>query len=235
MLSGLGVVVVAAGKGKKDEDGGKQAVSAYSGKADSGVFSGAFFQGLKEVDSIVLVTGESDVERCRDYIEQYGLYKVKSVVAGGSERQHSVYEGLQALPDNTEWVMVHDAVRPFARPEAVLSCWRHVREKDAAVLAVPVKDTIKVVNDAGAIESTPDRCSLWAIQTPQAFRLSLLMEAHKRAAEEQFIGTDDSMLVERIGYPVHVVESDYTNVKITTPDDLLMAEWILGQRKEEQR
>lgn len=234
-MSGLGVVVVAAGKGKRMKTAESKQYLHIAGKPILVYSLELFFQGLKEVDSIVLVTGESDVERCRDYIEQYGLYKVKSVVAGGSERQHSVYEGLQALPDNTEWVMVHDAVRPFARPEAVLSCWRHVREKDAAVLAVPVKDTIKVVNDAGAIESTPDRCSLWAIQTPQAFRLSLLMEAHKRAAEEQFIGTDDSMLVERIGYPVHVVESDYTNVKITTPDDLLMAEWILGQRKEEQR
>lgn len=187
------------------------------------------FNRLGFVDEIALVVGEDDIERCRMWVGEYGLSKVSAVLSGGSERQHSVARGLRVL--ESEWVMVHDGVRPLVTEAAVASCCRVALEKGAAVLAVPVKDTIKQVDAAGVIVSTPDRRSLWAIQTPQAFRRVMLLEAHERAAEEGFLGTDDAMVVERMGAPVAVAEGDYTNIKITTPDDLPYAEFLLEQRR----
>ncbi|TDF91429.1 2-C-methyl-D-erythritol 4-phosphate cytidylyltransferase [Paenibacillus piri] len=222
----LAVVVVAAGKGSRMRTEESKQYLHLNGKPII-VHTLALFQRIAQVDTIVLVTGTDDMERCSGYVGQYGLSKVKHIVAGGKERQHSVYRGLQALAADTEWVMVHDGVRPFVAVEHVVACWRKAMETEAAVLAVPVKDTIKVVNSAGTIQSTPDRRSLWAIQTPQAFRLSLLKRAYAEAEKDGFTGTDDAMLVERIGTPVQVVEADYYNIKITTPEDLPWADWII--------
>lgn len=221
----LGVVVVAAGKGSRMQSAeSKQYLQL--GNRPILVHTLELFQSIAEVDEIVLVVGEGDLDRCRLYASQYELSKVKQVLAGGAERQDSVGRGLQALSSDTDWVLVHDGVRPFVSQKQVLSCWYQAMEHEAAVLAVPVKDTIKVVNQAGQIQSTPDRRSLWAIQTPQAFRLALLREAHEQAAAETYIGTDDAMLVERMGVVVQVVEGDYYNIKITTPEDLPWAQWI---------
>lgn len=188
------------------------------------------FERMPLVQEIVLVTGAEDIDRCTGWIKEYGLSKVVKVISGGSERQQSVYKGL--LEIGTEWVMIHDGVRPFIKPEHVEACCRKAQLSGAAVLAVKVKDTIKQVSESGMIEATPDRRSLWAIHTPQAFRLSELKKAHEQAEAEGFIGTDDSMLVERMGIPVSVVESSYTNIKITTPEDLEYAEFMLKRRGE---
>src|SRR5690606_29096334 len=166
---------------------------------------------------------------CRGYIASYSLSKVTAIVPGGSERQASVYEGIKAMPDDVRWVAVHDGVRPFIGEARVRSCLSEARVTGAAVLAVPVKDTIKVADQTGVIQSTPDRRSLWAIQTPQAFRLDLLRAAHEQALREEYIGTDDSVLVERLGVQVRIAEGTYTNIKITTPDDLLWAETIAAK------
>lgn len=192
------------------------------------------FERMDEVGEIVVVAGSGEEERCRRLAEQYGLSKVKAVVAGGSERQHSVYNGVKALGGRTDWVMVHDAVRPFVTSSAVRACCAAAEKHGAAVLAVPVKDTIKQVDEAGMIASTPDRKSLWAIQTPQAFRRGLLTEAHERARAEGFVGTDDAMAVERLGARVAVAQGDYTNIKITTPDDLPYAEFLLAERTKRE-
>ncbi|MBD0384646.1 2-C-methyl-D-erythritol 4-phosphate cytidylyltransferase [Paenibacillus sedimenti] len=222
----LGVVIVAAGKGSRMRTAeSKQYLKL--GQKPILVHTLQLFQNIHEVDEIILVVGETDMKRCSSYVKDYALTKVTSVQAGGAERQESVKKGLDALQPGTEWVLVHDGVRPFAAVEHVLSCFRKAQESDAAVLAVPVKDTIKIVNEAKQIKSTPDRRSLWAIQTPQAFRLSVLLDAHEQALNEGFLGTDDAMLVERMGTTVHVVEGDYYNIKITTPEDLPWAEWIL--------
>ncbi|MNZ88508.1 2-C-methyl-D-erythritol 4-phosphate cytidylyltransferase [compost metagenome] len=186
------------------------------------------FQSMEEVKEIVLVVGSEDIERCRSWIEHYKLAKVTAVAEGGKERQHSVYRGLQLL--SSDWIMVHDGVRPLVSEAAVRSCCEAAEAGGAAVLAVPVKDTIKQVNEAGVIVATPDRRSLWAIQTPQAFRRAVLLEAHERARAEAFIGTDDVVVVERMGVPVMVAEGEYTNIKITTPEDLPWAEFLLKQR-----
>jgi 2-C-methyl-D-erythritol 4-phosphate cytidylyltransferase len=230
----LAVVVVAAGKGSRMRTEESKQYLNLNGKPIL-VHTLTLFQRMDEVDSIVLVAGSNDVARCNGYLRKYGLTKVQNVVAGGRERQDSVYKGLQALEAGTEWVMVHDGVRPFTAEEHVQACWLKAMETGAAVLAVPVKDTIKIVDPEGKIQSTPDRRSLWAIQTPQAFRLSLLKEAYEQAEKEHFIGTDDAMLVERIGTPVHVVEADYYNIKITTPEDLPWAEWIIHNVRGEKK
>jgi 2-C-methyl-D-erythritol 4-phosphate cytidylyltransferase len=229
----LGVLVVAAGKGSRM---GTAESKQYLSLGDKPILVHTLllFEGMKEVDSIVLVVSEGEQARCQAYIDTYKLHKVQSITIGGAERQDSVRAGLEAFSADTEWVLIHDGVRPFPAVDHVLACWHEAMKTDAAVLAVPVKDTIKIVNTQGQIESTPDRRSLWAIQTPQAFRLSILMEAHQRAVADQFLGTDDAMLVERLGIAVQVVASDYYNIKITTPEDLPWAEWILHNVRGEK-
>ncbi|OPH50108.1 2-C-methyl-D-erythritol 4-phosphate cytidylyltransferase [Paenibacillus ferrarius] len=228
----LGVIIVAAGKGSRMGTAeSKQYLQL--GQKPILVHTLQLFQNIQEVHEIILVVGEHDLDRCRGYVQDYGLSKTTHVLAGGAERQDSVRRGLDSLQQGTDWVLVHDGVRPFVKKEHVFDCLEKAKEQDAAVLAVPVKDTIKVVDSAKRIQSTPDRRSLWAIQTPQAFRLSLLQEAHERASQESFIGTDDAMLVERLGTTVHVVEGDYYNIKITTPEDLPWAEWILNHVRGE--
>lgn len=152
-----------------------------------------------------------------------------SIVSGGIERQHSVYNGLQAVKEG-EIVLIHDGARPFIRLEKIHELVKEAQEHGAAIPAVPMKDTVKKVRN-GMAEETVERSSLWAVQTPQAFRVSLVLEAHKRAQEEGYIGTDDASLVERMGKKVKIVEGDYRNIKLTTPDDLLFAEAILSLKE----
>ncbi|MBB3114263.1 2-C-methyl-D-erythritol 4-phosphate cytidylyltransferase [Paenibacillus phyllosphaerae] len=224
-----GVVVVAAGRGTRM---GTAESKQYLLLQDKPVLVHTLeiFESMAEIREIALVVGSMDVERCEALVAQYGLSKVRAVVAGGSERQHSVLRGLHAL--DTEWVMVHDGVRPLVSPAAVRACAAAAQQSEAAVLAVPVKDTIKQVNEEGVIVATPDRRSLWAIQTPQAFRRALLLEAHEKAADSGFVGTDDAVVVERFGgVPVVVAEGEYTNIKITTPEDMPWAEFLLKRPK----
>lgn len=220
----LGVVVVAAGRGTRM---GTAESKQFLLLRDKPVFIYTLeaFAAVSEVREIVLVTGADDVQRCREWVDKHQVAKVVHVIAGGSERQHSVQRGLECL--QTEWVMVHDGVRPFVGRDDIRRCLEMAREFGAAVLAVPVKDTIKQVNEEGMITATPDRRSLWSIQTPQTFRLSELLLAHAAAGRTGFVGTDDSMLVERLGIPVRVVEGGYRNIKITTREDLDVAQlWI---------
>lgn len=225
------VIVVAAGKGRRMGTSESKQFLPIAGKPIL-VYTLEVFETMEEADTVVLVVGSEDMTRCEQYIRRYGLRKVRKIVAGGAERQESVYLGLQALAASVEWVLVHDGVRPLAEKGAISRCFQKAQNVGAAVLAVPVKDTIKRVDDAGRIAATPERKSLWSMQTPQAFRRSLLLEAHERARADGFFGTDDAMLVERLGYSVHVVEGDYANIKITTQDDLLWAQFLLQKRKE---
>jgi 2-C-methyl-D-erythritol 4-phosphate cytidylyltransferase len=230
-LDKLGAVVVAAGTGTRMGTRESKQYLQLGGKPVI-VHALEALEAAKRVDTIVMVVGAADIEQCRGYVREYGLRKIHTIVAGGKERQDSVYRGLLALPSDIDWVMVHDGVRPFIREQLVEACWQAVREHEAVIPAVAVKDTVKVVDASGYIVSTPDRQSLRAVQTPQAFRLSLLLEAHRRAQSEGFEGTDDAMLVERLGTKVMVVEGDYRNIKLTTPDDLVWAKAYLGQEGE---
>ncbi|MGE5591611.1 MAG: 2-C-methyl-D-erythritol 4-phosphate cytidylyltransferase [Bacillota bacterium] len=190
----------------------------------------AAFEAATSITQVVLVVGSDLLDACRrEIVERYGFRKVHGIVPGGKERQDSVYSGLRSLGPGYDLVMVHDAARPLVTPEILDRAVAEARGKGAVVAAVPVKDTIKVV-DAGAVVETPERDRLWAAQTPQVFPYALLLEAHQAALEDGFMGTDDAALVERLGRPVHIVEGSPENLKITTPEDLMLAEAILSRR-----
>lgn len=223
-----GVVVVAAGQGSRMGTRESKQYLLLDGKPIL-VHTLELFQRMDLIGEIALVVGAGDVGRCESWVAEYGLAKVGKVLPGGAERQHSVLCGLRAL--TSEWVMVHDGVRPLVSERAVRDCCNAAREKGAAVLAVAVKDTVKQVNEDGIIVATPQRASLRAIQTPQAFRREQLLDAHEQAEREGFLGTDDAMVMERAGASVAVAEGEYTNIKITTPEDLPYAEFLLAQRR----
>lgn len=228
-MSQLGVVIVSAGKGTRMKSSISKQYLLLNGKQVL-IHTLEAFQAVEEVIEIVLVVGADEVSTCEQAIETYQLSKVKIVLAGGRERQDSVFIGLQALSDNINWVMIHDGVRPLIKQEHIQHLYQQAKAMGAAVLAVPVKETIKMVDPHNNITATPERSLLWSIQTPQAFSRETIMKAHQLAEREQFLGTDDSMLVERMGLAVHVVEGDYTNIKITTPDDLAWAEFLIKER-----
>lgn len=171
-----------------------------------------------------------------EILPQLDLPKLAGIIPGGKERQDSVRNGLQQLrlsgTASDSVVLVHDGVRPLLNPELITILVELAVLKGGAVVGVPVKDTIKEVEN-GLILGTPDRRRLWQVQTPQAFRFDILWKAYQKAAEDDFCGTDDASLVERLGLSVAMVEGDYRNIKITTPEDLLIAEALLtlGRKK----
>lgn len=228
----VGVVVVAAGRGTRMGGTVSKQYLPLAGKPVL-VRTLEAFEAMDLVDTVVLVIGAGEEEQCREYLSSYGLRKVAAVMTGGAERQASVYKGLQALDPEVEWVLVHDGVRPFITEQETRACLEAAQAHGAAVLAVPVKDTVKIVGAGGRIESTPDRKTLWAIHTPQAFRLQELLAAHELAEREGFTGTDDAMLIERAGQPVYVVEGSYGNIKLTTPEDMEWAKFRMKQGKGE--
>lgn len=156
------------------------------------------------------------------------------VVAGGAERQESVWLGMQAVPEDAAVIVVHDAVRPFITRALIDRVLAAARTGGAAVCALPITETVKRVREA-LVDATVDRAGLWAVQTPQAFHAALLREAHEKARRDGFLGTDDSMLVERLGHPVAVVRGVPENVKITTPDDLARAKRAVRSGAREVR
>ena len=174
---------------------------------------------------------ENELEDMQQLASDYQITKVKQIVSGGSERQYSVANGLKNV-DPSKIVLVHDGARPFIKETHIHKAVLEADRIGAAVVAVRVKDTIKRVNSNSVIEETIDRSSLWAIQTPQAFRGVILHQAFKEAIKENFLGTDDASLVEKMGGKVAVVEGDYLNIKITTQEDLIFAEAILTRMGE---
>jgi len=183
------------------------------------------------VDEIILVVREGDEAYVRDEIaERYGIRKVTDIVPGGAERFDSVWHGLSVLQGNEpDIVLIHDGARPFVTQEMILASIDAAKNYGACTVAVPVKDTIKVVDTEGFGVDTPDRSTLYQIQTPQSFRVPLILEAHRRFHEEPRAGiTDDTMLVEEyLHQKVYMVPGDYRNMKVTTPEDLILAEAFL--------
>ena len=179
-------------------------------------------------DDIIVVVAAADMAYCRQHIIE-GLPQALSLrlVAGGRERQESVFNGLEALDgQDDDAVLIHDGVRPFVSAETLARCLEAVHLHGAGILAVPVRDTLKVADEDGCFGKTVNRAGIWQAQTPQGFRLCLIREAHRRAREENFCGTDDAQLVERLGQRVMIVAGQRTNIKITTPEDLMLAEAI---------
>lgn len=171
--------------------------------------------------AIILVINPAEKERFKQLLYQYPLATSVKLVEGGSERQESVFCGLKVLEDPDDIVFIHDGARPFVKEDHLHQLAKITKEKQAALLAVPVTDTIKQLID-GKLTSL-DRKTLWAAQTPQAFLLNVIYKAHQLARDEGFLGTDDASLVERMGQHVEIVEGSYDNIKLTTPEDLQRA------------
>ncbi|MSM39869.1 MAG: 2-C-methyl-D-erythritol 4-phosphate cytidylyltransferase [Geobacter sp.] len=196
----------------------------------------AVFDSSPLVDEIYVISPLDEIPYCRsEVVEAHGFAKVRAIVPGGAERQHSVLNGLRAVvsPADDDVVLIHDGVRPFVTAEIIERSIDVALQADGALVAVPVKDTIKVVVD-GTIRETPPRANLWQAQTPQAFRYGIIRDAHERAATEEVLGTDDTSLVERLGKEVKVVMGDYRNIKITTPEDMILAEAFLRARETKE-
>ena len=188
-------------------------------------------QAAPVVDQIVLAVPRADVEYCTDEIvSRHRFTKVTKVVAGGAERQDSVRYALAQVHSDTEIVLIHDAVRPFVTLRMIAEVVAAARKEGAAIIALPMRDTVKQVRTDGTIERTVDRTSLWLAQTPQAFRLDWIETAHKKAHAEGIRATDDAFLVEWLGYSVAVVEGSGENIKVTRPEDLVIGEAILASR-----
>lgn len=223
------VVLPAAGQGKR-MGAGKNKLFLQIDQVPLLIHTLKVFETDELCDRIILAVNEEEKEEIRHLLVQYGMTKPLTLVPGGSERQSSVYAGVKSLDEDVDIVLVHDAARPFVSHEEIHKLVAAAEKHGAAILAVPVKDTIKKV--AGKkVEETVERSYLWAAQTPQAFRAATLLQAHEEALREQFHGTDDASLVERLGQDVVIVEGNYDNIKLTTPEDLFFAETIIRKRK----
>lgn len=190
------------------------------------------FQRSKYIDEIVLVTGAGEEEYCRtSIVERYGFDKVSQVVCGGAERYHSVWNGLQTVR-REGYVFIHDGARPFVDEMIIARAYQCVREHKACAAGMPVKDTIKITDKDGFVKDTPDRNTLWLIQTPQVFEVNLLTEAYSMLMQQEDIKvTDDAMVVEQmLHYPVKLFHGTYENIKITTPEDLVIGEGFLSHK-----
>ncbi len=232
--SGSGVVaavIPAAGAGiRMGADRPKQFLS-LAGKSILALTLDAF-ERCDVVSTVVLVVPAEEQDYCeREIVSWHGLTKVRRIVPGGTRRQDSVRCGLEACPPDCDIVVVHDGVRPLVRPGLIERVVSETREHGAAVAALPARETVKEVLEGGWVGLTLDRRKVWMIQTPQAFRFSEVLEAHKTAAEQGWEEmSDDAMMLERYGIPVRVVEGAEDNIKVTTPNDLEVARFFLGMR-----
>jgi 2-C-methyl-D-erythritol 4-phosphate cytidylyltransferase len=184
------------------------------------------FETYQAIDEIILVAPADHLERMNTIIKQTGYRKISMVVAGGARRQDSVKNGLHAVSPDTGIVLIHDGVRPFVSQDQIRRLIEQVRLKGAALLAIPVTNTIKKVA-GGIVTETLDRRTLWQAQTPQGFDKALLVEAYEAASIQNISATDDASLVERLGHTVHIVQGSTENIKITTAADIAVAERIL--------
>ncbi|MCR4955733.1 MAG: 2-C-methyl-D-erythritol 4-phosphate cytidylyltransferase [Lachnospiraceae bacterium] len=218
MKKKVSAIVLAAGSGKRMQSNTKKQFIELAGKPVLYYSLKAFEESL--VDEVILVTGGDDLTYCREEIvERYHLTKVSAIVEGGKERYHSVQNGIQVAKGQR--VLIHDGARPFVKVEKINQL--ATMDDPAAILAVPVKDTVKIVDDDFNIVDSPKRSTMYAAQTPQMFDKDLIVSAYRCMGQEDDI-TDDAMLVSRYtDTVVKVVQGDYTNLKITTPEDLVIA------------
>ena len=219
----VGAVIVAAGMSQRM--GGVDKVLAPLGGKPVLVRVIAVFQRCNSIDQIVVVLSEQNLGQGQQLIAEQGWPKVTDVCPGGERRQDSVVAGLNRLGD-CSWVVIHDGARPLVTEDLIEQGLEAAQETGAAVAAVPVTDTIKVAGDDQVVQGTPPRQNLWAVQTPQVFRFDIIAEAYHQLRYEV---TDDARPVEQLGYKVKLYMSSYDNIKITTPDDLALAE-ILWQK-----
>ena len=229
-------VVLSAGSGKRMKSDIPKQYMNLNGKP-------VIYYSLKAFQdcgfsSIVLVCGKDDVEYCRrEIVEKYTLTGVTAIVAGGKERYHSVYEGLKVI-DETDYVFIHDGARPMLNADMICRLQKAVVEEGAAVAGMPVKDTIKLVDSFGCVVDTPERKYVWQVQTPQCFSFPIIYNAYHNLVSDEEMGlavppvTDDAMVLSYASeHKIKMVEADYRNIKITTPEDLDIAQLFMGQEK----
>lgn len=221
-----GVVIVAAGTGSRMNMGiNKQFIKLEEKEIIA--YTIEKFYNNSNIEDIVVVVKEDESEFFKkEILDKYNFKNIK-IAYGGKERQDSVYNGLKSLDKKCDIVLIHDGARPFVSDKIIDNCIEEVKEHKAIVVGVPVKDTIKIIDNDKNIVDTPNRSVLWAVQTPQTFDYNILIDAYKDAFKSGFYGTDDAMLVERIGYKVKMVEGSYNNIKITTQEDLSVGSQIL--------
>jgi len=221
----VGAIIVAAGESKRM--GGVDKVFALLGGKPVLARVIEAFHGCNSIEQVVVVVTRENLKKCRQLVDEPGWSKVIEVCAGGRRRQDSVVAGFSRL-SHCQWVVIHDGARPLVTVDLIERGLEAARETGAAVAAVPVTDTIKVAGDDRLVQQTLPRRNLWAVQTPQLFRFDIITEAYRQAEVE---ATDDASLVEQLGYKVKLYMGSYDNIKVTTPDDLALAE-VLWQKHE---
>ena len=189
------------------------------------------FERCEAVDELILVARVDQQEKLKTEASTNQIRKLTRIIPGGAERQDSVWCGLENLSAQSEIVLIHDAARPCISSEVITRCVQTARDQGAAIPAVRVRDTIKRVSKDLQIRETLDRSELWAAQTPQTFRVELIRRAYKEVIDHKLMVTDDAAAVERLGHPVWIVESDPLNMKITIPEDFMLAEIIFSNRQ----
>ncbi|MFM7407974.1 MAG: 2-C-methyl-D-erythritol 4-phosphate cytidylyltransferase [Cuspidothrix sp.] len=223
------LLIPAAGSGKRmGADRNKLLLEVHSKPLIAWTLLAA--EAAISINWIGIVSQPSDWEDFKSIISDLKLQKTIEFITGGSTRQESVYNGLQALPNTAEQVLIHDGARCLATPDLFNACSEAILNYSGLIAAIPVKDTIKIVDNNGIITSTPDRQQLWAAQTPQGFDVKLLKQCHAEGVRQGWEVTDDAALFEKCGIEVRIVPGEETNLKITTPQDLAIAEFILSHR-----
>ena len=221
-----GVIIVAAGSGSRMKANINKQFIKLNDKEIIAYTIEKFYNN-KNINDIVVVIKEDEAEFFQqEILDKYNFDNIK-IAYGGKERQDSVYNGIKALDKNCKYVLVHDGARPFVNEYIINRSLEEVKQFKSVVVGVPVKDTIKVVNSNNYIIDTPNRSTLWSVQTPQAFDYNIIKRAYEDAFDNDFYGTDDAMLVERIGYTVKMIYGSYNNIKVTTPEDIDMGTQIL--------
>lgn len=239
-MSRFAAIVLSAGVGSRMKSDIPKQYMDLAGKP-------VIYYGLKAFEdagfsSIVLVCGKDDVEYCKEkIIKKYKLKSVTAVVPGGKERYHSVFEGLKAV-GQADYVFIHDGARPMLTQEIIERLKAAVVKENAAVAGMPVKDTIKIVDDDNYVTDTPERQYVWQVQTPQCFSFPIIYEAYSNVIRDEEEGwtipkiTDDAMVLEYASdHEVKMVEADYRNIKITTPEDLVIAQAFLVMQEREKK
>lgn len=221
----VSAIILAGGKGKRmGKDISKQFILVKNKPII--YYTIKKFSDCKLIDEIILVLPKDEIEYCKkEVLEKYSL-KVDKIIAGGKERQDSVYNGLKALK-NSDIVLIHDGARPFVSEKIILDGIENAKKYGAAAPGVMPKDTIKVKDDFSFSKETLKRESLIAIQTPQVFKKDIIVKCHERVRENNVSVTDDTMVVEKYGYKVYLYDGDYTNIKVTTPEDLILCEYLV--------
>lgn len=232
--TGATAIVLAAGHGKRMNTVQKKQYLLLNGYPVLYYSLKAFEESA--VNQILLVTGEEEIAYCRsEMVDKYGFQKVTDIVPGGKERYHSVYKGLMAA-EGSDYVLIHDGARPFVTQDIISRTLEGAKTWGACVAGMPIKDTIKIVNKEGFAKETPDRSSVWMVQTPQAFSYELIYQAYRELIEMEKNGhtvtvTDDAMVLELLQRrEIKLTEGSYENIKITTPSDLSVAENIIQMR-----